>query len=561
MNQIYDVIIIGGGPAGLSAALYAARAKVSVLVMEKEAIGGQITITSEVVNYPGVERTSGKALTETMRKQAINFGAEFLSAEVKDLDLTGDYKIIKTSKGEFKALGVVIATGANPRKLGFPGESEFAGRGVAYCATCDGEFFTGKDVFVIGAGFAAAEEAMFLTRFAKRVRIIAREPEFTCAKSIGDKVKAHEGIDIYFNTEVVEIGGKNTLEYAKFINNETGENWEYTPENSGEGFGVFVFAGYVPASNLVKGKVALDDWGYIITDINQKTDIDGVYAAGDVCIKNLRQVVTAVSDGAAAATSLEKYIADKYDELGLERKEIEIKTPEKEASRDTASENASEITAESMTGGTFITSDMIEQLGPLFGRLQRKLKLVAVIDERAVSKELEVFLQEVEQLSPLIEAKVIKKEDKAANSLASIAVDYPALLFLDEEDKYLGIQYHGVPGGHEFNSFIIALYNAVGPGQPIDEVTLKKIKGINKKISMKVFVSLSCTMCPEVVMSSQRIALENDNIEAEMFDLAHFPEYKEKYSIMSVPCLVINDSEIAFGKKNTDQILELIDKL
>ena len=168
-QHLYDVIIVGGGPAGLSAAIYMARARYKVLVMEKEKIGGQITITSEIVNYPGVEQSSGKDLTHSMKEQAEAFGAEFAMAEVLDLDLDQDIKVLHTTAGEYKALGVVLATGANPRKLGFKGEKEFQGRGVAYCATCDGEFFTGLEVFVIGGGFAAVEEGIFLTKYAKKV--------------------------------------------------------------------------------------------------------------------------------------------------------------------------------------------------------------------------------------------------------------------------------------------------------------------------------------------------------------------------------------------------------
>ncbi len=557
MDQLYDVIIIGGGPAGLSAALYGARAKQSVLVIEKEKSGGQITITEEVVNYPGVASGSGTEITEVMRRQAVSFGASFLSAEVKDLNLEGDYKKVITTKGELKALAVVIATGANPRKLGFPGEKEFQGRGVANCATCDGEFFTGLDVFVVGAGFAAAEEAMFLTKFARRVRIIAREPEFTCAKSIGDKVKAHEGIDIFFNTEVKEIGGNNKLEYARFINNITGEQWEYRPENEAETFGVFVFAGYVPSTELVKGKVQLDDFGYIITDRNQMTDIPGVYAAGDVCVKNLRQVVTAVADGAIAATSLEKYIEDKYQELKLQRQERKEKPLEATSKIEEAKIEADNRTEHN--SGIFITAEMSAQLKPIFSKLERKLNLVAVVDNRGISEELKVFLKELAPLTDMISYEVHSISSPEGEAYKKLTDSYPALMFFDESGTYLGVQYHGVPGGHEFNSFVIALYNAAGPGQPLDKYTLDKIKGLDKKINMKVFVSLACTMCPEVVMGAQRIALENKGIEAEMYDLAHYPHYKEKYSIMSVPCLVINDKEVAFGKKNTDQILELIE--
>ena len=219
MNTIYDLIIIGAGPAGISSAIYAGRAKLNTLVLEKESIGGQIKTTSEIVNYPGVIHHSGSGLMEDMRTQASNFGVKFQDAEVTSVDFNGEIKTLYTNKGELKSRAIIIATGASPRKLGFPGEKEFAGRGIADCATCDGEFFKDLDVFVVGAGFAAAEEAIFLTRFAKKVTVIAREPEFTCAKSIADKVLAHPKIEVKFNTEIVEASGEGVLNHCKFINN------------------------------------------------------------------------------------------------------------------------------------------------------------------------------------------------------------------------------------------------------------------------------------------------------------------------------------------------------
>ena len=229
MERIYDVIIIGGGPAGLSAGIYAGRAKLDVLLLEKAVPGGQIRITDEVVNYPGILETTGAGFGEKAAEQAKKFGVEFATEEVIGMDFSGKIKTIKTTSGEYKTLAVVIATGASPRKLGFPGELEYAGRGVAYCATCDGEFFTGLPVFVVGAGFAAAEEAMFLTKYASKVTVIAREPDFTCAKSIGDKVKAHPKIEVKFHTELIEATGDSQLRHAKFKNNETGEITEYRP--------------------------------------------------------------------------------------------------------------------------------------------------------------------------------------------------------------------------------------------------------------------------------------------------------------------------------------------
>lgn len=554
MNNVYDMIIIGGGPAGLSAGIYAARAKYKVLIIEKGDIGGQIRLTSEVVNYPGVGKTSGTQLSEGMRKQALFFGSEIVSANVSQVDFKDEIKVIKTDKGDFKALGVIIATGANPRMIGFKGEKEFRGRGVAYCATCDGEFFTGLDVFVIGAGFAAAEEAMFLTRFARKVTIIARETEFTCVKSIADKVLAHNKIEVRFNTEVEEIGGDVNLKYANFINNVTGERTKYQVEDEKSTFGVFVFAGYIPASEVVKNHVELDRQGYVITDDNLKTNVDGVYGAGDVCVKTLRQVVTAVSDGAIAATNLEPLVEELRIKHGIIREETEHRNEELEEV------HHEEVETSQNNEDEFITNDMKKQLAPIFAKMERVVKVIAIIDDSKISKEVEGFASEVKTLSEKIVVEIYKKgsnqefENKVNLSL------YPALLLCNEEDEYLGVSFHGVPGGHEFNSFIIALYNAAGPGQGIDKEILDRIHAIDKEINIKIAISLSCTMCPEVVMGAQRIALENKNVTANMLDLAHFNDIKTKYNIMSVPCMIINDEAVSFGRKSMEDILDEINK-
>lgn len=216
MENLYDVVVIGGGPAGLTAALYLARARYRVVVVEKNHFGGQITITAEVVNFPGVERTSGAALTETMRKQAESFGAEFLLAEVTELDLSGDVKTVRTGRGDLKCFGVLLATGAHPRMVGFQGEAQFRGRGVAYCATCDGEFFTGKDVFVVGGGFAAAEESVFLTKYARHVTILIRGDGFTCAQTTADAARNHEKITVLTNTVVEEVSGDTALRFIRY---------------------------------------------------------------------------------------------------------------------------------------------------------------------------------------------------------------------------------------------------------------------------------------------------------------------------------------------------------
>lgn len=319
MEKIYDVIIIGAGPAGLSAALYTSRSKLSTLILEKSKTGGQIVTTSEVANYPGSVHdsdgmeTSGPKLIARMVKQAEYFGAERLMKEVVSYDFNGDIKTVTTSDGTtFKTKTIIIATGAYSRKLGVPGEKELTGKGVSYCATCDADFFTDLEVFCVGAGYAAAEEAMYLTKFARKVTIVAREPEFTCAQSIADKVFQNPNITVLFNTEITALKGDGILESAEFKNNITGETWEHIADEDDGTFGVFVFIGYIPATSLFKGTVDMDQWGYINTDELMATNIPGVFAAGDLRPKNLRQVITAAADGAIAATSAEKYIADKF---------------------------------------------------------------------------------------------------------------------------------------------------------------------------------------------------------------------------------------------------------
>lgn len=538
MNNLYDVVVIGGGPAGLTAALYLARAKYRVVVVEKENFGGQITITHEVVNYPGVGKTSGKALTETMRKQAESFGAEFMLAEVESLDMEGDVKTIKTSRGELKAFGVLLATGAHPRMVGFEGEEDFRGRGVAYCATCDGEFFTGKDVFVVGGGFAAAEESVFLTKYANHVTVLVRGEDFSCAESVAEHTRNNEKITVLTETEVVNVAGDDAVRSIKYRNKATGEVLEYKAKD-GDNIGVFVFAGYQPATNLVKELGVTNEQGYVETDRSMKTAVEGLYAAGDVCIKPLRQVVTAVGDGALAATELEKYAAKMQKKTGLKPAQPQQKKeePVSEAPVNQAKESA------------LFDSDMMAQLNTVFGRMANPLVLKLYLDERPVSLELRNYMEELAKVTDKISVEIAGEE----------LAERPCVRVCRADGSWSGLAFHGVPGGHEFTSFVLGLYNAAGPGQALDEAVLEGVRAVDKKTDIKVLVSLSCTMCPELVTATQRLAAENDKITAEVFDLNHFPDIKDKYKVMSVPCLVVNDGEkVSFGKKNAAQVLELI---
>lgn len=309
---MYDIVIIGAGPAGLTAGLYAARAGMKTLIVEKDVVGGQIALTLNVDNYPGVDKTpSGPDITSVMLNQAIEFGAEKLSAEVKELDLSSEIKKIKTEKEIIEARSVILAMGANPRKLGIPGEAEFTGKGVAYCATCDGPFYSGLEVYVIGGGDAALEEAIFLTKFARKVTIIYRGPKMRAAKSIQDKVFAHDKIEVILNSEIKEIEGDVGVTKMKMINKQTGETTYIEPTGGDSDFGVFIFVGYVPNTSLVEDQLDLEQ-GYIFADEDMKTSIDGVFAAGDVRKKTVRQIVTATSDGAIAAINASKYIEDNF---------------------------------------------------------------------------------------------------------------------------------------------------------------------------------------------------------------------------------------------------------
>ena len=542
-KNLYDVAIIGGGPAGLTAALYLARACYRVIVLEKEKFGGQITITSEVVNYPGIEITDGKTLTEKMRVQAQNFGAEFKLAEVTSINMDNDVKEIETTKGKIQCLGVLLATGAHPRMIGFEGEAEYKGHGVAYCATCDGEFFTGKDIFVIGGGFAAAEESVFLTKYAKHVTILVREEDFTCAKATADETKANKDITVLYNKEVVRVEGDGVLRSITWKDLISGEETTHKVED--DTFGVFVFAGYEPETSLVKGLAEIDERGYIITDKSQMTTREGLFAAGDVCIKPLRQVVTAVGDGALAATELEKYVVKMHKKTGL--------VPEQPVREGSATSHnitpASVKPATEDNGNALFTSDMLAQLNAVFGKMESKLVLSLGLDSRDSSNELKHYMEELAKLTDKLSVRLEENVDEK---------EAPYVKVCKEDGSYSGLAFHGIPGGHEFTSFILGLYNVAGPGQQIEDDIKSKIEAVDKETKIRLMVSLTCTMCPDLVVAAQRIASLNPKVSTEVYDLNHFPDLRDKYQIMSVPCMVINDGKPNFGKKDISQVLDLI---
>lgn len=583
-DDLYDVIVVGGGPAGLTAGLYLARARYRVLILEKDDFGGQITITNEVVNYPGVGRTTGRALTQTMRQQAQDFGAEFLSAEAIGLDVHGDVKTVHTSRGDLKAFGILLATGASPRKLGFEGESEYAGRGVAYCATCDGEFFTGKEVLVVGGGFAAAEESVFLTTYASKVTVLVREQDFTCDATVAAAAKNNPKIEVRYQVELQGVtAGQGGLREAAILNRATGQTETWRPADGGT-FGVFVFAGYVPATDLVRGVVELDDYGYVVTHGYLETSVPGVYAAGDLRAKNLRQVVTATADGAIAAVELERYAKRMSEKTGL--------MPQRPASyvyeQSTAKTNAASLddtapapapakrsadaaaAANAVRKSSELFSDATrQQLNVVFGRMSRPVTLALELDDTPLSTELRGFIDALVALSGgKLKSTVVDgeyKKDDTGRAVFDVDSVLPAArpcvrMVVDGEPT--GLAFHGVPSGHEFNSFVLGLYNVAGPGQPLGDDLIDRSRSITAPLDIMVLVSLTCTMCPETVLASQRIASLNPAVRAEAYDVAHFPELRDHYGAMSVPCIVITRADgtqqVEFGKKSIPQMLELV---
>ena len=307
MDKIYDLIILGAGPAGLSAGLYAGRSRLNTLIIEKGQDGGQIAITHEIENYPGgVDGDSGPSLIKRMTEQVAKFGVERLTAFITAVDFSETIKKITTDKGEYFAKTVIVATGANPRPIGCKGETEFIGKGVSYCATCDANFFEDFDVYVVGGGDSAVEEAMYIAKFAKKVTIIHRRDELRAAKSIQEKAFKNPKLDFMWDTVVEEIKGDDIIGSMIVKNIKTGEVTEITAPD-GEIFGVFGFVGFLPKTDLFVDKLEMQD-GYIIGNEDMHTNIKGVFVAGDCRLKSLKQVITAAADGAIAATQAEKYI-------------------------------------------------------------------------------------------------------------------------------------------------------------------------------------------------------------------------------------------------------------
>ena len=307
-GTILDTVIIGGGPAGLSAAIYAKRALLETVVLEQEAVGGQVIITSDIDNYPGVPHTDGFTLTDTMRNQAEELGASIVmvNATAIERDEQTGLFTVRTPTEELTTKTVIACGGATPRHAGFVGEDTFTGHGVSYCATCDGMFFRGKKVYVVGGGNSAGEEALFLTRFADHVDVVVRKDHLRAQAVVARELEEHPKVTIRYLTSIVEVGGGTMLSSVTLRDNETGETYVESYDEGGAG--VFVFVGRVPATELLQGMVELDEQGYVIANERMETATPGLFVAGDVRKKSLRQIITAAADGAIAATSVAAYL-------------------------------------------------------------------------------------------------------------------------------------------------------------------------------------------------------------------------------------------------------------
>lgn len=309
MNNAYDLIVVGGGPAGLTAGLYGARGGLKTLILERGLPGGQAATTDVIENYPGFPQgIGGPELMQKFAEQAQRFGASLITEEVEEINLPdGDQtaaKQVVTNRGTYESPALILAMGSSPRELGAAGEKEFRGRGVSYCATCDGAFFKGRKVMVIGGGDSALEEALFLTQFASQVVIVHRRDAFRAAQILEKRARSHPKIDFRLKSVVERIQGTNKVESVRLRRTDNGQVSEEAAD------GVFIFIGTIPNTAFLSGKVHLDENGYIITDELLATSIPGVFAAGDVRKKFLRQVSTAVGDGAWAAMAAQKYISD-----------------------------------------------------------------------------------------------------------------------------------------------------------------------------------------------------------------------------------------------------------
>ena len=537
MFKIYDAIIIGGGPAGLTSGIYGGRAKLNILIIEKDNLGGQISLTEEVINYPGILKITGNKLMENMREQAKNFGVNFIKDKVVKIDFANKIKKVITEQGEYEGYNIIIASGLIHKELNFRGEKEYRGKGISYCSICDGEFFIDKDIFVVGAGFAACEEALYLTRYGKKVYIIAREPEFTCSKTIGDKVFANNKIEVMFNSEILEVSGDNLVRKVKIKNNVNNEIKEYSSIDN-ENIGVFIFVGQKPETEIYKNQIKLNEDGYIVTDELMRTNIDKVFAVGDIRQKSLRQVVTAVADGAIAINQVEEKNQDSEELVEkFEDKKIE--------------------TIEETKKLNLFSDEMIKTLKENLKNISNKVELILVKSgkEEENRNTLE-FINEFQQITDKVQFNILEADNEVIDK--KLLERLPAFFFKKSND--IKIKYSTVPLGQELESFIGAINEIYGGKIEIRENLLNRIKKIDKKINVKIGVSLKCTRCPQTVKVNQIIANNNENISLEIIDVVTHKNFKTKYDIVGVPAMVINDNNLYFGQMSLEEMIEIIEK-
>lgn len=546
-KHLYDLIIVGAGPAGLSAGLYAGRATLDTLILEGDTVGGQVTTTSVVYNYPAVEKVDGTQLMNQMQKQVTDFGVTIAHDQVEKYQLADEVKLLVGKSGqEYRARSVIIATGAQPRTVGFSGENEFRGRGVAYCSTCDGELFSGLQIFVIGGGYAAAEEADYLSRFGKHVTVLVRGDHFSCPPLMAARALNNPKVSVKYNTEVKQVTGDDYVTAATLVNNKTGKETVYHVDDGDNTFGIFIYVGTKPATEKLQGLVDLNDQGYIKAAADGATNVPGVYAAGDVIVKNLRQIITAASDGAVAATAAEQYVTAQKQRQGVPIHTAPVKTATQPVGQTTDLEHQEKVSPHQ---GNWLTTEIDSQLKPIFARLTKPVTLEVNTDGSALSQQLLSFTTEFASLDDHL---TVKTKEGQGDLL-------PLLKLLDADGQDTGLHYAGIPTGHELNSLVLGIYNVAGPGQTIDPALADRIKRL-PAAKIRIGVSLTCHFCPDVVAACQRMASLNPGITATMIDLQHFPDLRKSKKIMSVPATMINDAPVIFGSQSLEQLVAAVEK-
>lgn len=533
-QHLYDLIIVGAGPAGLSAGLYAGRATLDTLIVEGDTVGGQVTTTSVVYNYPAVEKVDGTQLMNQMQRQVADFGVTIKHDQIIKYDVDDEVKTLTGKSGQtYQARSVIIATGANPRKVGFPGEDKFRGRGIAYCSTCDGELFTGLQIFVVGGGYAAAEEADYLSRFGKHVTVLVRGDHFTCPPLTAARALTNPKISVEYNTEVKRVDGDDYLTSATLVNNKTGKETVYHVDEGDNTFGMFIYIGTQPATQHLDGIIDLDETGYIKADENGATNVPGVYAAGDVIVKPLRQIITAAADGATAATTAEAYVTAQKQKQGIPIHAAAAKKPAQTVGQ-TSQLDKQETVAPHQ--GNWMTADIDQQLRPIFDRLTKDVTFQVNTNDSDLSQQLVSFVTEFVGLDDHFSLTTVKGDGQYL----------PMLKLLDSDGHDTGLHYAGIPTGHELNSLVLGVYNVAGPGQTIAPEMADRIKQLGP-VDIRIGVSLTCHFCPDVVAACQRMASLNPGITATMIDLQHFPTLRKEKKIMSVPATMIGDDPVIFG--------------